>query len=305
MSLRNFHIKHHYLTVAFLFASLQPVFNQIPDFSKVPSLHDGDSLNIVYLINNGVKISDGKVIAWFPKDSLSRERMIAITDTLNIGISEAEKFINAPLSWQVHQPTDPYTFYFRYDRFVSHASDAGFVSIPFWRIKEGKSPWLHEVMHEMLNTGTGNWLTPEITEKDWSENMPLWLFEGLPDYISLKVATTKNLPRFDVFSNGHHTNIDSLFIKDIQSDRGKYVLSFIGSKGVMPELSSKERMLYAPAFYHGSCSFVQYLAGNYGLNMLLASISSFRQEHEIIEKLTGKPLEILTKEWLAKLKIVK
>jgi len=268
-------------------------------------VHEGDSLNITYLINNGVRISNGKVICWFPKDSLSEKRMNEITDMLNAGIRGAEEFINAPLSWQVHKPTDPYTFFFRFDRFVSHGSGAGFVCIPFWRIKEGKSPWLHEAMHEMLFTTTGDWFDPAIPEKDWKENMPDWLFEGVPDFIALEVCSAKNLPWFDVFSNSSQRNIDSLFIEDLKSDKGKYIVSFIGSKGVMPELSSKDRILYAPAFYHGSHSFVKYLAGNYGIKILLASISSFRQENEIIEKLTGKPLEILKKEWLDNLKIAK
>ena len=303
--MKNFNFKQCFLSFALLFAIFKPLFSQIPDFSKVPALHEGDSLNITYLINNGVRISNGKVIAWFPKDSLSEKRMNEITDMLNAGIREAEKFINAPLPWQVHKPTDPYTFYFRFDRFISHASGAGFISIPFWRIKEGKSPWLHEIMHEMLDTKTGSWQSPEIPEKEWTEKMPLWLFEGLPDYISQKVSFTKNLPWFDVFSNSRQTNIDSLFVEDIKSEKGKYILSFIGAKGVIPELSSKDRILYAPAFYHGSSSFVKYLADNYGMNILLTSISSFRQEHETIEKLTGKSLNILKNEWLDKMKIVK
>ena len=224
---------------------------------------------------------------------------------INTGINKAEKFIGTPLPWQLHPPNKPYTFYFRLDRFVSHASQAGFVSVPLWRIKDGKAPWLHEVIHEMLYTKTGSWYSPAVSEKEWYKNMPLWLFEGLPDYISLKISLLENLPWFDVFSNSYQTNIDSLFIKEIGSDKGSYILSFIGNKGVMPELFSNDRIKYAPAFYHGSCSFVYYLAGNYGIKILLTGISLFGQEQETIEKLTGKPIEILKKEWLDKLKIVK
>jgi hypothetical protein len=217
----------------------------------------------------------------------------------------AEKFISAPLPWQLHPFNEPYTFYFRFDRFVSHASQAGFVSIPFWRIKAGKSPWLHEVLHEMLDTKTGSWFSPEMPEKEWSDKMPLWLFEGLPDYIALKVSLSENLPLFDVFSNSSLKNTDSLFLEDMKSEKGPYILSFIGKKGVMTQLSSNERMLYAPAFYHGSSLFVKYLAENYGIKMLLTSISSFGHEQETIEKLTGKSMEILKKRWLRKLKMVK
>jgi hypothetical protein len=301
----NFNLKYCYFTIALLITITKPLFSQIPDFSKVPVLNDGDSLNIAYLINNGVKISNGKVISWFPKDSLSQTRMNEITDMVGAGINKAEKFISAPLSWQLHPANEPYTFYFRLDRFVSHASQAGFVSVPFWRIKDGKAPWLHEVIHEMLYTKTGSWFNHDVTEKEWSKNMSLWLFEGLPDYISLKVSLLENLPWFDVFSNSYQINIDSLFGKEIRSDKGSYILSFIGRKGVMPELFSNDRINYAPAFYHGSCSFVYYLAENYDIKILLTGISSFGQEQETIEKLTGKPIEILKSEWLDKLKIVK
>jgi hypothetical protein len=299
----NFNLKYFYLTIAFLVVIITPLFSQIPDFSKVPVLHDGDSFNITHLITNGIKISKGKVMCWFPKDSLSEKQMNEITDMINSGISRAEKFINAPLSWQVHQSTKPYTFYFRFDSFISHASEAGFVSIPFWRIKNGKSPWLHEAMHEMLNTKSGSWFSVGITKEERFKNRPLWLFEGLADYISLKVSRLENLPWFDVFSNSCQTNVDSLFIEDIRSEKGLYTLSFIGARGIMPELFSTDRALYAPAFYHGSCSFVQYIADNYGIKILLMGISSFGKEQETIEKLTGKSLESLKKIWLDKFKI--
>lgn len=298
-------LKYFYLTFALFISIQKPLYSQIPDFSKVPNLHEGDSLNILYLINNGVKITNRKVIAWFPEDSLSLKQMNEITGMINKGVRAAEKFISAPLPWQSYQQNEPYTFYFRFDRFVSHASQAGFVSVPFWRIKNGKSPWLHEVIHEMLNTNTGRWNSSSVTEKEWSENMPLWLFEGLPDYISLTVSLKENLPWYDVFSNSYLTNIDSLFVKEIQAhEKASYILSHIGAKGVILELFSDDRMLYAPAFYHGSSSFVKYLANNYGIKILLNGISLFGKEQLTIEKLTGKPLETLKKEWLNKLKIV-
>lgn len=296
----NFKIKYFCFLIISLII-LNSLFSQIPDFSKIPGLDNGDSLNITYLINNGVKVPRGEVIAWFPKDSLSEKRMNEIADMINIGISSAEKFIRTPLPWQIHQPGDPYTFYFRFDRFISHASGAGFISIPFWRIKDGKAPWLHETMHEMLGTKSGSWFSTNVTEKEWSANMPLWLFEGVPDYISLEVSLSENLPWFDVFSNNYQIDTDSLFVKEIMLDKGSYILSFIGKKGVMPELFSNDRIQYAPAFYHGSCSFVKYLGEHYGLKILLEGISSFKQEQETIEKLTGKPLEILKKEWLDKM----
>jgi hypothetical protein len=276
---------------------------QAPDFSKVPNVWQGDSLNITNLVNNGIKITKGKAICWFPKDSLSEKQMSQIADTLNTGIAAAEKFINAPLSWQVHLMNDPYVFYFRLDSFISHASLYGFVSVPFWRIKNGKAPWLHEALHEMLYSKSDKWFSPAMTEQFANENMPLWLYEGLPDFIAMQVASQNHLRHFDVFSNSISTNADSLFLKDIKPGNASYVISRIGTKGVMPELFSKNRADYAPGFYHGSCSFVKFIVENYGLDVLLTAISSFEKENESIEAATGKPLTTLKKEWLEKLNV--
>lgn len=294
-------IKYNCLCALFIGISTS-LFSQVPDFSKVPVLHDGDSLNITHLINNGVKVSNKKIICWFPKDSLSQKQMTKILEMLDVGVSGAERFINAPLIWQLHQPNEPYTFYFRLDRFISHASQYGFVSIPFWRIKDGKAPWLHEAMHEMLASNNGSWSSNTITEKDWSEKMPLWLFEGLPDYISLKVSELENLQWFDVFSSSFTPDVDSLFSREVNSEKRSYIISFIGAKGVMPELFSEDRVLYAPTFYHGSHSFVKFLVNTYNIDVLLTAISSIGQEQETIEKLTGKSIATLKKEWLIQLK---
>ena len=47
----NFQLKYFYFTITLLITIVKPLFSQIPDFSKVPILHEGDSLNIVHLIN--------------------------------------------------------------------------------------------------------------------------------------------------------------------------------------------------------------------------------------------------------------
>ena len=104
-----------------------------------------------------------------------------------------------------------FLFFFRVDSFISHASLYGFVSIPFWRIKRGKAPWLHEALHEMLYSKNDKWFSPAMTEKFANENMPLSIYQGLPDYIAMQVSHQNHLTHFDVFSNSNSTNADSLF----------------------------------------------------------------------------------------------
>lgn len=273
---------------------------QIPDFSKVDYPYPGDSVNIIHLINNGIQMNKGKVIVWFPKDSLSEDRMSGILDTLQMGITAAEKYIHAPRSWQVQQKESPYTYYFRTDRFISHASHAGFVSIPFWRIKHNKAPWLHEALHEMLNTKARH----SVSEKEFEEYEPhVWLHEGLADYIAMQISQQYNLPRFDPLANGIVLNVDSICKTDLISERRAYILSFVGRKGVMPELFSPKRMLYAPPFYHCSCSFIKYLVKQQGLEPLLNSISASPREHEALQKLIRPSLDVLKSAWMKELKL--
>lgn len=274
--------------------------NQIPQFYKAPFIQPGDSTNIMKLIKNGSQRSKKNVVAWFPKDSLPAKRMEEILDTLSIGIAEAEKLIATPQKWQVHRKGMPYTFYFRLDSLVSRSSGAGFVSIPFWRIKQGKAPWLHEATHEMLNTKNGNWSNDSITLEVAAKNSPLWLSEGLPEYISLTASQKYKLPMFDVQSKSFLTNIDSICREDLKGKLADTVLSFIGKKGVLIPLFSKERRLYAPIFYHCSCSFVKYLAEQYGIEPLVASLAAFPKEMEELEKRIHSPLDDLKKAWLAK-----
>jgi hypothetical protein len=94
-------------------------------------------------------------------------------------------------------------------------------------------------------------------------------------------------------------------MEDIKSDKASYILFFIGKKGIIPELDSKDRILYAPAFYHGSSLFVQYIADKYGIKMLLSAIPSFNKELECIETLTGKSLDSLRQSWLDNLALAK
>lgn len=275
--------------------------SQVPDFKRVPILRPGDSANITHLIDVGVKIQKRNIIAWFPKDSLPEREMNKIVDTLIIGVKAAENFIKAPLAWQTHQKDTPYTYYFRLDSFVSHASGAGFVSIPFWRIKRGQAPWLHEAIHEMLNSKQGNWANTSISREERSKNDPMWLAEGLPDYISIEVSKKLRLPLFDVFSNSYRTNIDSICKEDLKGQKADRVISSIGKKGIMPELFSTERRLYIAPFYHCSCSFVKYMAEVYGLEPLLTAVSSFGNEHEVLERKTSRTIEYVKGQWLNKI----
>ena len=55
--MKNFKFKHTYLILDSV-AMNTTLFGQIPHFLKVQNMWEDDSLNILYLITNGIKISD-------------------------------------------------------------------------------------------------------------------------------------------------------------------------------------------------------------------------------------------------------
>lgn len=258
-----------------------------------------DQDRITQLAGQGTMIQEGRVIAWFPKDSLSKDQMKAIVDTLNLGISLAQRFIGAPQEWQQFSDS-PIHYYFFPDNFISHTTDKAEILIPFWRIKSSKSPWLHETMHILFRSMKGNW--NEASTLNTYFNRPLWLAEGLADYSAFTISHRHGLPIFDIQNIGGYFGMDSVCATKVKSVKGEKVLEYIGKEGSMRELFGKERREYAPIFYACSCSFAKYLAETYGLPNLVKANSEFELEHSSIEKYTGKTMNQLKKEWIGTLR---
>jgi hypothetical protein len=259
-------------------------------------ISEADSLNGV-LEREGVKVTHGNIIAWFPKDSLAPAEMERIVDTLHSGFQAVMSYIHAPLPWQLHTSESNYTFYFRPDKIVSHTNlEHAAITISLWRIKTGKSPWLHELVHAVL-------ASKEVNLRHTDDQWPEWLIEGLADYLTIKVSQNNHIPYYDVMSNSSLTNVDSLFIINMGSEIGRRVLPFIGENKMMPELFSNDRRLYAPAFYHGSASFVNYIAEHYSLDVLLKAYSAVMDDQEIIKNMTNQSFLEIIQSWLDHLKI--
>jgi len=131
------------------------------------------------------------VILWFPK-SLQQTDAEALIKRLDPGVAGLWKRVGTH-SWQAVRK-GKITYYISDDAFVSHASGRSAVFIPMARVRDGRAPFLHEATHELLaSTRRGG--RPPIPSR------PLWLTEGLPDYIARLVAadlgTTESGP-FDV-----------------------------------------------------------------------------------------------------------
>ncbi len=164
--------------------------------STVPANNDE---RLADLRAHGVKLERPAIIAWFPIDSVSNERMNGVADSLNQQITIARAFMGAPRAWQVFG-TLPVTIYFSRGNFVANTAADGSVFIPLWRMRKNKAPYLHEIMHVLLRSASGNW--NNASRDVAAAKMPIWFTEGLPEYMALKIATVNRLPKFDLHRTG-------------------------------------------------------------------------------------------------------
>ena len=255
---------------------------------------DEDPERMQALERNGVWKARRDVAAWFPPDSVSDARRIAILGRLERGIQAAKRFVGKP-GWSFRGDRRIY-YYFPDERFVAHAPGGNAAFIPLWRIREDKAPWLHESLHLLLATPKGDWLsTPEDYQ---NRRMPLWLSEGLAESLAMEISAQEELAHFSPLIDVRASQLDALAAKCLREAPSDRVLAMIGGRGKLPELFGPDRVAYALPFYAGSTSFVRHLAARYGYAPLLGAIAAFDGEIEELEKRTGVSVEKEKADWL-------
>ncbi|HVN58946.1 MAG TPA: hypothetical protein VMT63_11650 [Bacteroidales bacterium] len=252
------------------------------------------------LRQEGTVINRDRVIAYFPKNSLPENRMNEIVDTINLGIALAEKYMGGPYDWQVFKGKQ-LTYYFCEGNFMSTTSKNGDIFIPVWRAQSNQSPWLHETIHILLRSVNGNW-NPKSNPMNLFK-MPMWLTEGMAEFIAMKVSYDNQIPKFDIFNSGGFSKLDSICNISLRQEYGPRILKYIGKPGIMIKLFTKKRRFYAPTFYNCSCSFTKYLVKTYGLDKVLNAYAKYKKEIKTIEEFTGKTMDELRKDWLLKISL--
>jgi len=246
------------------------------------------------LDQHGSTLSGTDVVLWFPADSLSGDRAEAIVARLDRGIRAAKRRIDRA-DWQVEGDRRVH-FYCPPGSFISHAPGGNCAFIPLWRMRDDKSPWLHEAMHLLLASPMGDWLA--LDDSVAMQRMPLWLTEGLAEALAMDISEEERLdwysPLFDVYPD----RLDSLAAEVLRRAPTDSVLAMIGSRGKLPQLFGPDRFRHAVPFYAGSASFTRFIARRHGYGPLLRAIADFDHEQETLAREMGRPLEQVKLEWL-------
>ena len=253
-----------------------------------------DGKRIEALKTSGGHVSGANVEIWFPP-ALSKNDMEALLRTLDPAVAELRRMVGRH-DWQRNGDTK-LTYYIADDRFVSHASGRAAVFIPLVRVQDGRAPFLHEVTHELLfpKGQTAGTLKPS--------ERPLWLIEGLPDYIAQTVAAKTGFQEGDVFDVGGLSQVDATCAERVKTADGAQMLPYIGVLGAPEVLFTTDRQRFAPTFYACGFSYTKFLVDKAGFDAVvnLMPFIPQRKVDEQVEKLTGVSPQAFREAWIAKI----
>jgi hypothetical protein len=265
-----------------------------------------DSSRIAWLERHGRTVRGRNAIVVAPADSFTDVAQRALADSLNRGVAALRRLMGAPHPWQ-RIGDRPVTFYVSPDRFISHASGQDVVFVSLARARNGTAPFLHEASHELLAVRApfAPWeYADTLVGKRVAERWPLWLTEGLPDYLAQTVAAEEHLHEGDVFAIGGLAMVDSVCAARANANaRRAELLRVVGATGRMEALFTTERASVAPAFYACAQSMTKFLVERIGVKRMVGlspAIKAGDWEDEV-GRAAGRPLTDLRREWLAKL----
>jgi hypothetical protein len=265
-----------------------------------------DSSRIATLEREGSREARRHVIVWAPRDSISPAWLAALADTLDRGVEQLRLTMRGPYEWQ-RIGNRPVVFYLSPGRFVAHGSGYDAVFIPVSRVKERLAPFLHEASHELLAPHPPFYwweMRDSVAAARARDAMPLWLFEGIPDYLAQVTAARAGLHEGDVLAIGGLEKSDSTCAARVRaSPRGTEVIDAVGRDVRLAALFTTERAQVAPVFYACGQSLTRFLVELIGVRStveLMPAIGrgSWRQE---VERQAGKSMEAVRRTWLERI----
>ena len=255
-----------------------------------------DGKRVQSLVKGGSRIEGPHVIVYFPP-SLSRADADALVKRLDPAVEGLWRQVGIH-DWQA-VPKGKITYYLHDDAFVAHASGRSAVFVPMARVKDGRAPFLHEATHELLASkrrmsAAGGSATPV--------RYPLWLTEGMADYVARVVADQLGIIEEGPFGPRTISEADALCAERARKPDGAKMLPFVGTNGVPDVLFTTDRARFAPTFYACSLSFTKHLAEHIGLDALINLFGLTPTDLVArMDGVVGRPLPVVVTEWRTRL----
>lgn len=266
----------------------------------------GDSARVAWLAANGHMAAGTHVTVWAPRDSITPMHLTALVDTLDRGIALLRTFIGAPLGrplpWQ-RIGDRPVTIYLSPGRLVSHAAGAGAVFIPFSRAIEGRAPYLHESVHELLTPAAPFYafeFADSVVAAAAARDFPLWLVEGIAAALAARAAPQAGVREADLWSVGERSRVDAACVERLASSPWREeILRIVGGRGRLRALFTTDRDRAAPTFYPCAESMVAFLMETLGVAPVVALFPHIADGSWVmrLEAAAGVPMVELQRRW--------
>lgn len=251
-----------------------------------------DGARVASLEATGTRLEGEHLVLWFPA-SLSRAEGEALVRRLDPAVLGLWRRVGVH-PWQA-VPKGRITYYLHDDAFVAHATGRSAVFIPMARVKDGRAPFLHEATHELLSSRVG----APPGGGGQGPRRPLWLTEGLPDYVTRLVADEVGLVEQGPFGMPRLSDVDAACAERARTADGATMLPSIGT-GERPDvLFTTDRARFAPTFYACACSFTRYLVGLTSLDAVIALFGLSPADMATrLDSVAGRPLGEVRAAWL-------
>jgi len=280
------------VVVAFVVAFVWPAL----DLSAQQPLNwaADDGKRVAALEKDGSRLEGENVIVFFPK-SLTRPAAEAIVKQLDPGVAGLWRTVGT-YDWQAVKKKK-ITYYLSDDAFVAHASGRAAVFVPMARVQDGRAPYLHEATHELLASNRRNGGAEPAAR-------PLWLTEGLPEYVARVVAADVGMVERGPWDTPTIAGVDAICTERGHTPDGATMIPFVGSNNRPDVLFTTDRSRFAPTFYTCSFSFVKSLVDHVGMKALVDLFSVPPAETNArLDRLGGKKLAEWRREWLQSVKL--
>jgi len=254
-----------------------------------------DGKRVAALTKTGTRLDGDHVTLWFPP-SLSRTDAEALVKRIDPAVAALWRRVGTH-DWQ-RVRKGKITYYLSDDTFVAHASGRSAVFVPMARVKDGRAPFLHEATHELLASrrtdATGG---PPMAR-------PLWLTEGLPDYLARLAADESGITEEGPFGTGTIAGVDAICAERARTPDGAEILKSVGAAERPEVLFTTDRQRFAPTFYACSFSFTKYLIGRAGLDALVGLFGLTPTEMNArLDRVAGASLGDARSAWLRLLQL--
>jgi uncharacterized protein (TIGR02246 family) len=232
--------------------------------------------------------------------------LAALADTLDRGVEQLHLTMRGPYEWQ-RIGDRPVVFYLSPGRFIAHGSGYGAVFIPVSRVKERLAPFLHEASHELLAPRPPFYwweMRDSVAGARVRDAVPLWLFEGIPDYLAQVTAPRVGIHEGDVFAIGGLEKSDSSCSARVRaSPRGPEVIDAVGRDVRLTSLFTTERAQVAPVFYACGQSLTRYLVDLIGVRRTVELMPAIGRGtwRAAVEAHAGRSMQSVRRAWLERL----